>query len=188
MSYTATPAKAPIDEGTKKENLAKIKAFHAPVLEKLGYGVNNFTCKSIFANKVYFFKSEIEKDIIIEVTSNDNEPLDNKRTLYLFPALSYSPAELTTRYDGGKYNNTAPDHAKSWAIPFSDAIKIWSTDDKEQPTEKFESFDTSSFSVSEDEHYSNLTIMDLLAIIQGEPVSNKQFLNDMIIKIKKSRK
>jgi hypothetical protein len=30
--------------------------------------------------------------------------------------------------------------------------------------------------------------MDLLAIIQAEPLSNKQYLNEAIIKIKKSRK
>lgn len=187
MSYTATPAKSPSDE-KKKENAAKIKAFHAPTLEKLGYTASNFTCKSLFANKVYFFKSELEKNVIIEVTDHDNDPLDPKRTLYLFPAMSYSPAELNTRYDGGKYNNTAPDHAKSWGIPFVDGIKIWDTDDlNEAPAFEEQSFEIPS-SISEDEHYSNLTIMDLLAIIQAEPMSNKQYLNEAIIKIKKSRK
>lgn len=186
MSYTATPVKS--DE-KKKENAAKIKAFHAPTLLKMGYSAANFSCKSLFANKVYFFKSELEKDLVIEVTDHDNEALDEKRTLYLFPAMSYTPAELNTRYDGGKYNQTAPDHAKSWGIPFSDGIKIWSTDDNQQePLPEPEQLFEIPSSISEDEHYSNLTIMDLLAIIQAEPLSNKQYLNEAILKIKKSRK
>lgn len=41
---------------------------------------------------------------------------------------------------------------------------------------------------AEDQHYSNLSVLDLLAIIQCEPISSKQYLNEAIITIKQKRR
>jgi hypothetical protein len=40
---------------------------------------------------------------------------------------------------------------------------------------------------AEDQHYSNLSVLDLLAIIQCEPISSKDYLNQAINKVNKQR-
>jgi hypothetical protein len=40
---------------------------------------------------------------------------------------------------------------------------------------------------AEDQHYSNLSVLDLLAIIQCEPISSKDYLNEAIKKVKQKR-
>jgi hypothetical protein len=52
---------------------------------------------------------------------------------------------------------------------------------------EFEQLSANDFK-AEDQHYNNLSVLDLLAIIQCEPISSKEYLNQAINKINKQRK
>lgn len=64
-------------------------------------------------------------------------------------------------------------------------------DEPELPSQAVLDFELEQLSSNdfkaEDQHYSNLSVLDLLAIIQCEPISSKDYLNEAIKKVNKQR-
>lgn len=148
-------------------------------LDRKIWDENGFADKYIVAKVCYFnknlnqkcvrvFKSELKKgDIYMELFDFDANPLfKSKRRLYKIPYF----ADYETQY---KEYNSGSD---TYLIPFDKLVleKTVEEDFIEKNKELFEEF------FSEDEHINKMTIRDFAAIIWKKPVSQKEFLNNLI--------
>ena len=126
-----------------------------------------------------FFASEVKKgkDIYTEFTSIDLEPEDPNRTLYKW--------RFNPHYDE-EYERTEPaanGHFR-YLIPVSELIKIEFDQQEVNQTSLFPDFDE-IMDPDQDAPFNQITIRDLAAIMLNKPVSQKQWLNE-IIKSKQS--
>lgn len=125
-----------------------------------------------------FFPSELKKgvDIYTEFTSIDLEPEDPKRTLYKW---RYNP------HYADEYETTEPNtqgHVR-YLIPVDELVKIEIKQEETLAPEAkiFPDFDE-IMDPNADASLSSMTITDFAAIMWKKPVSQKQWLNELIKK------
>jgi hypothetical protein len=130
--------------------------------------------KGMSEQHIGFFQSEVKKgmDIYTEFTSIDLDPEDPKRVLYKW--------RFNPHYEE-EYAKTEP--AANWhyryLVPVSEIMKI--EFEQETPTQNslFPNFDA-IIDPDQDAPLNNITLRDLAAIILQKPVSQKQWLNEII--------
>jgi hypothetical protein len=130
--------------------------------------------KGMGETHIGFFQSEVKKgkDIYTEFTSIDLDPEDPKRTLYKWRFNPHFDEEYE-RTDPG-----ANGHFR-YLVPVSELMKIeLEAQELAQPS-LFPSFDA-IIDPDMDAPLSNVTLRDLAAIILQKPVSQKQWLNEII--------
>lgn len=171
----------------RKENLKKIKEFHKATLA--GLGVNDFSLLPKLAYRpsgkteihVSFFYSEISKghDVYLEFTDRNNVPEDPERTLYLW--------KFNPHFDE-EYEKTEPTESTGhirYLVPVEElkVIKKYSPEATitiEKEVKLKPALDFSLPNPETDPPINDMTIRDLAAIILGKPVSNKEWLNQII--------
>jgi hypothetical protein len=121
-----------------------------------------------------FFQSEVKKgmDIYTEFTSIDLDPEDPKRVLYKWRFNPHYEEEYA------KTEPAANGHYR-YLVPVSELMKI--EFEQETPTQNslFPNFDA-IIDPDQDAPLNNITLRDLAAIILQKPVSQKQWLNEII--------
>lgn len=169
----------------KREKLRKLREFHQETL--LSAGVPDATFIPKMAYRPYgktevhisFFLSEINKgdDIYTEFTSKELVPEDPERRLYKW---RFNP-HFEEEYDKTE-PNAQTGHCR-YLVPVEELIlvtkKVTEIEEKEQSSINFDIPDPET-----DFPISQMTMRDLMAILTKKPVSNKKWLNDLILHIK----
>lgn len=163
----------------KKANLKKLREFHTATINELG--VSNFFLlgKMSYLDKgkkvISFFQSEISKgqDVFVEFTNRFNVPEFPDRTLYRWRFNPHFEEE---------YEKTAEEDPTKvrYLIPIDElkVVKSYSPAAIIKPAET--EFEFSLPDPEKDPLISELTIRDLAAILLQKPVSNKEWLNNII--------
>jgi len=175
----------------KKERMKLLRKLHEPTFEKLGIPEALFIPKLAYKpagkNELFiaFFASEVAKgqDIYTEFADAEYEPQDPERRLYKW------------RYNPNYKEEYEVLHGKGivrYLIPTAELILVKANPPEalveENATGQLQLFNESENKVvSEQEIKSDLllkeaTVRDLAAILWKQPVSNKQWINDMITK------
>lgn len=171
----------------KKENLKKIKEFHKVTMEKLGVSDYSLIPKLAYRPSgktelyVSFFYSEISKgqDVYLEFTDRNNVPEDPERTLYLWKFNPHFEEE---------YEKTEPTEGTGhirYLVPVEElkVIKKYSPEamiTTEKEVKLKPALDFSLPNPETDPPFNEMTIRDLAAIMLNKPVSNKEWLNNII--------
>ena len=174
--------------------------------KKLGLMTPTFAIKFAYIPKhredmvISMFPSEMETggDTYIELTDGNNYPIHDNPVLY---KLRNNPF-----YKQGEYEMIPPDpsrnkNSETYLIPLSELEIVAGTPTSgalplsvaKKPSVTMgqllntASMDTSAMDIQkekEDAHYSEMTVRDLAAIFLKAPVSNKKWLNTIILNIK----
>ena len=166
----------------KKENLVKLREFHKKTINGMGIDSYFLVGKMCYLSPrgekvISFFHSEISKghDVVVEFTDRFNNPEEPERTLYQW--------KFNPHFDEEYAKADGDDPAKvRYLIPIDElkVIKKHSqTANIKIETEK-KSQDYGMPDPSTDPPINEMTIRDLAAIMLKKPVSNKQWLNDII--------
>jgi hypothetical protein len=168
----------------KKENLKKLKEFHKATMIELGVSDYSLIPKLAYRPSgktdlhVSFFYSEISKgqDVYLEFTDRNNVPEDPDRTLYLWRFNPHFEEE---------YEKTDPTTGTGhirYLVPVDEfkVIKKYSLDAVLQKETKTPIADFSLPNPDTDPPINEMTIRDIAAIMLGKPVSNKEWLNQII--------
>ncbi len=157
---------------TSSEKIADLRAYHQSTFDSLGVSNALFFPKMAYKprdkNEVYisFFPSELKRvsDIYTEFVSRDYVSEDPNRSLWKW---RYNP------HWQEEYEPTEPNDLGNtrYLVPVSELIKISSV--KPSTTLK-------PTSGSNDAPISDMTIRDFAAIMTGKPLSNKQWINQMM--------
>jgi hypothetical protein len=159
----------------------ELRKFHQGTLDAIGASSGEYVPKMAYIPKgmselhIGFFPSELSRgvDFFTEFVDKDLEPEDPERQLYLWKHNPHWSEEYIEN-NNGNY---------TWyMIPVSELYKVDLSNKIEKKTEPQKSF-VSDFEIAEltDAPISDLSIRDLAAILLNKPVSNKKFLNDLII-------
>jgi hypothetical protein len=169
----------------RRERLKALKDFHQETFKSLGIADANFIPKlaykypGVTEKHVGFFPSEIGKgmDIYTELTSSDLLPEDPERTLYKW--------RFNPNYHE-EYEALEKDSTVRYMIPVSELILVKNNapeiiiDQKYKEPSKVKEFSFSN--ADEDASMSDITIRDYAAIMWKKPISNKNWLNNLINK------
>jgi hypothetical protein len=170
----------------KKENLRKLREFHKNTIAEIGIDSYFLVGKMCYLSPrgekvISFFHSEINKgnDIFLEFTDRFNNSEDPDRTLYQW---KFNP-HFEEEYD--KADADDPTKVR-YLVPVDElkVIKKYSQTANIKAEKETKSQDFGMPDPSTDPPINEMTIRDLAAIMLNKPVSNKQWLND-IIKSKK---
>jgi len=171
----------------RKDRLKTLKDFHQETFRELGIADANFIPKlaykysGVTEKHIGFFPSEVGKgmDIYIELTSSDLLPEDPERTLYKW--------RFNPNYQE-EYEALEKDGTTRYMIPVSELILMKNNapeiiiDQKYKEPNKVKEFSFSNADENEDAPISEITIRDYAAIIWKKPISNKNWLNNLINK------
>jgi hypothetical protein len=173
----------------RKENMEKVRNFHAKFLKDIGESDPLVVCKTPFSSSsgervVGLFESELrkKKDIYIEFTNYDNEPSDDNRTLYKWRFnANFEEYERLTNNDIVRILIPTDELVKVKAYPPEDMVRRVLEEGKQgmQSPNNEKTNKSNSESVN-DAPFSDLTIRDIYAIYHNKPVSNKLWLNLLI--------
>ncbi|HEY9658683.1 MAG TPA: hypothetical protein V6C65_09545 [Allocoleopsis sp.] len=179
MSTGITTVEKPED---KREQLKKLREYHQPTLNYLGVPEAAFVPKMAYRPygkdeiHIAFFESEISKghDVFVEFASKDNIPEDPERTLWKW---RFNPDFKTA------YSQTEP-NAKTghvrYLVPVKELIKVSPPPKKEAATTQGSlTFDLMDPDM--DCKLPDVTLRDIAAILFKKPISQKTWLNDIII-------
>lgn len=155
-----------------------LKSFHQEALDQLGdpngYLVGKIAYKPKGKNSLYvsLFYSEISRgdSVYIEFTDRDLNPENPDRCLYQY---KYNPHFME------EYEKTDDTSSARYLIPIEELILIRNYDAKPKNT----NFVTLSL---KDIPMSDMSMQDYIAIHQWIPVSNKEWLNNLILSYDKS--
>ena len=165
----------------RKENLKKLREFHTKTINELGVSTFFIVGKMCYLHKgkkvISFFQSEISKgqDIYVEFTNRFNVPEDVNRVLYRYKFNPFFEEECEKTVED--------DPAKTrYIIPIDDlkVVKKYSPEVIVNSTETQADFEFSMSDSDKDTPISDMTIRDLAAILLQKPVSNKEWLNNII--------
>lgn len=170
-----------------KQTLAEMNAPETSLDGKVAFMYNSRRVVTAFGNQMnrephgYFF----------EITDNQNNPIDTKRTLYwIRPNANYSE-EFEEQTEKNASLGYVTSETKMYYLPLDEAIPVTKGTKAAAAIMSEKNFDLDKIDTTvpeEDMDLSRMTILDQLAITQLEPVSNKKFLNDKIKAIKQARK
>lgn len=170
-----------------KQTLAEMNAPETSLDGKVAFMYNSRRVVTAFGNQMnrephgYFF----------EITDNQNNPIDQKRTLYwIRPNANYSE-EFEEQTEKNASLGYVTSETKMYYLPLDEAIPVTKGTKAAAAIMSEKNFDLDKIDTTvpeEDMDLSRMTILDQLAITQLEPVSNKKFLNDKIKAIKQARK
>lgn len=166
----------------KNEIVKEMRAFHQEFMNQHSRGEKYYFypkvpfMRSNGVRVIGMFRSELEKpdeNVYIETINLKYEALDKQRTLY---KLKYNP-HFKDEYElvgNDRYNVPLDELEIVWQLP---ALQ---TQTSEMPTLSL-IYDSENI---EDNNLSQMTIRDLAAIMLKKPVSNKQWLNELVMNIK----
>lgn len=166
----------------KKENLNKLREFHKKTLNELGLDSYFLLGKMCYLSPkgekiISFFHSEINKgqDVFVEFTNRFNIPENHERTLYQW---KFNP-HYEEEYEKADEND--PSKIR-YLVPIDElkVIKKYSQTANIKAEIETKSQDFGMPDPSTDPPFNEMTIRDLAAIMLKKPVSNKQWLNDII--------
>lgn len=156
----------------KKVKVEKARTYHSTLLNDAGADPKDFTLKLMFMNKgdkvIGVFDSEFRKPngFFLEFADGNLEPIDPKRKVYrLAPRSNY--ADQYHLLSSGAY-----------AVPVEELEVVELKVAKELNPKVH--VNMSEFATKSDDHYSKMTISDLAAILWMKPVSEKEWLNELI--------
>jgi hypothetical protein len=159
----------------RKERISNLKSHHQPVLDALGVPDALFFPKMAYRPKgkdemhLSFFPSELKRgfDIYTEFASREYEPEDQERTLWKWRFNPHWEEEY----------EATPDLQVRYLIPVSELIKV--TAPKKTEVVQGDMFANLDLGI-DDAPFNELTIRDLAALLLREPVSKKEWLNNLI--------
>lgn len=159
----------------RKAKTAELLKTHAALFERLGVEDPNFIPKmahhvsGLQGIHVGFFDNELEQgDLYIEKVSKQLEPEDPDRTLYKLKYNKFWKEEFTP-------SDVKPTSSTRYFVPMSDFEVV--TLDVLKETDITIPNDPDS-----DLPLDQMTMRDYAAIQMQKPISNKQWLNDLILK------
>jgi|LakMenE18May11ns_1017448.scaffolds.fasta_scaffold9959642_25 hypothetical protein len=122
------------------------------------------------------YATELSKgDMLVEYVNFQYDVIDEDRTLYL---LRYNPNFESEYEDRGNGSFTIKAEKLQKVVSYND-LRSASTERTEEEVATF-----LEQGEQEDANFNKLTVRDLYAIIQNKPVSNKPWLNKVILKNK----
>jgi hypothetical protein len=171
--------------------LQEARSYHKDLIKDLQIDEKDFTIKKVFRHEgkivvpIMGYEFTKPKGLYFEVVKNDYSGFaDESRTVYRLPNSEKEEAIPDPVY-ADRY--LVPLEVLRVVDPFSVAISKDSAVLSSEPfvkafKEKSESSTIKLFSTktTDDAPYSDMTIKDYFAIHTGRPVSNKQWLNDLI--------
>lgn len=183
---------------TKAENRKALREYHRQTLAELNVPETSLDGKVAFTYNgrkvVTAFGNQLNRDphgYYFEITDNVNTPVDPKRTLYWIRPNANFFEEYEEQVDKNQTNGYNTPETKMYYFPLEEAVPVTKGTRAAAAIMKDKAFaldDIDTTVPDEDMDFSKLTILDLLAIVQCEPVSNKKFLNNKIQAIKNTRK
>ncbi len=191
----STQVRTKLDRGVA---LSALKQRNEQNFKKLGLIDPAFNIKFAYVPKhredmvVSMFPSEMNHvdGIYMELTNGENYPLFDQPVLY---KLRHNPYYKDGEYELIPADPSRNKNSETYLVPVSELelvagqptpgvvqmtvpkkpkVSIDTILNKKQPTE--------SFKEQEDVHYSEMTLRDLAALLLKKPVSNKQWLNNLI--------
>lgn len=158
----------------KKKKIEDARLYHSTLLKDNGAKDTDFNFKLAFYNEgvniVGIFPNEFTKKngFFLELVNSTLDPINDQRKVYkLSPRENYE--DIYKILPSGTY-----------AVPLEDLEEVKPII-KGELNPKF-IVETTEEKPKLDDHYSHLTIKDLAAILWQKPVSEKQWLNDLVIK------
>lgn len=170
----------------RAENLKKLREFHKKTINDLGISSFYLIGKLCYNSPgkrgekvVSFFFSEISKgqDVYLEFTNRYNVPEDVERTLYKW--------EFNPHFEEEYEKTNDPDPAKArYLIPIDELklIKKYPPIGDTKIETETKAFDFDIPNPDLDPPLNEMTVRDLAAMLLGKPVSNKEWLNEIIRK------
>lgn len=170
----------------KREKLKNLRQFHQQTLDKLGVSDAVFIPKMAYIpygkteKYIAFFQSEINKgvDVFVEFCSKDNDPEYEDRGLYKW--------RFNPHYEE-EYEKTEPNPQtghRRYLVPIAELQKIKDYSQADNNTISTMDVVTSiPFDLMDpdtDAPFDQMTIRDYAAIHLRKPISNKQWLNELI--------
>ena len=168
---------------TSENRFAKVqelKKFHQATFDALGKPDAEFIPKMAYVPKgmqglhIGFFASELSRgvDFFTEFVNKDLLPEDPDRKLYLWKYNAYWQDEYQQAQSG------------SYTFIMIPVSELYTVDIPEKKVRTSAKTSTNDFVISSlnDAPISELTIRDLAAILLKKPISNKEFLNEIISK------
>jgi hypothetical protein len=175
--------------------LQEARKYHKNLIYDLKISENDFTVKKVFRHEgkivvpIMGYEFLKPKGLYFEVVKGDYSGFaDENRTVYRLPNSEKEEAIPDPVYED-RY--LVPLDVLRVVDPHSVAISkdaaVTSGDDilkkmKEESPSKMKIFSTKTFG-GDDAPYSDMTIRDYVAIHKGVPVSNKEWLNDLLKQI-----
>lgn len=162
----------PLTADEKKQKVEDARLYHSTLLEDNGVAPTEFNFKSVFMHKrqkvIGLFPNEFTKKngFLLELIDSNLDPINPLRTVY----------KMEYRENFEDIYEMLP--KGTYAVPLEDLIEV-KPKIKGELNPTFEVEETIIKSKT-DEHYSHLTIKDLASILWKEPVSEKEWLNDLI--------
>jgi len=170
-----------IEPEDKREKLIDIRKFHQETLDRLGIPIAYFICKMAYVPTgkterfISLFPSEISRgeDVYIEFTSRELNPEDPNRCLYKYK----NNPHYDTEYEK---IGIATATGIRYLVPIAELITIrnYTLEPKSTSVEAI----ISGIEKYQDLPLEDMTLLDYIAIHLKAPVSNKEFLNDIISK------
>lgn len=174
----------------KKKKLAAIRAHHADLIKDLGISPYDFNMKKAFYDKygrevVGIFASEFhkEKGFYFELISSDLDPIDPERKVYRVPPSNTYEEEYELNPKNSYsvpleelkvVNVTAVAINKFSAISAMESKPAEPKPVFNQPPKPF------TVPTPPDVPFNEITLRDLTAILLRKPVSNKDWLNELV--------
>ena len=179
MISTANIKSGELTPAEKKEKIQQHRKYHEALFKQLNISESDYNVKLVFLNNnrkvIGVFPNEFkkEKGFYLEFVDKQLNPTDTERTVYkLNPSENYESV----------YNLLS---TGSYAVPIDELEPVNIRRSAAYPPEfTINLNDLRANRELEDDPLSRMTIRDLAAILWQSPVSNKQWLNNLITDIK----
>lgn len=163
-----------LTQAEKKEKIHIYYEFHSKLLDQYGISEKDFNVKMPFFDRgtkvVGLFPNEFTKEngFYFEFIDSNIDPIDPKRRLYKMPTTP-------------NYEHVYPLSPKgTYTVPITDLEEV----NPQLINKVIEEFNFKTPNQENDENIDRLTIKDLAAILWQQPVSEKNWLNELINKSK----
>ena len=162
----------------KKERIQLHRLYHTALLQQFNVPDADFNVKLVFTNNgqkvIGVFPNEFTKKngFYIEFVDKTLTPTDPDRKVYRLDPVDNFESVYNILQSG------------SYAVPIDELTEV-TIKKVQQPLPEFTDLNKSTDRF--DEHFSKMTIKDLASILWQSPVSDKKWLNDLIIESKQQQ-